>query len=103
MELKVMEKEKMMLTNQNFIKMDNFNLKKYLADNKLVKENRKEFLLNHESIKAFGILRNAVDQIVKSKGDEGDLKEYQVVKDELEGSLDRYFDFIVKLDEKYPD
>ena len=83
--------------------MSNFNLKKYLAENKLLKENRKEFLLNHESIQAFGILRNAVDQIVKSKGDDEDIREYQVLKGELEGSLDRYFDFIVKLDEKYPD
>ena len=83
--------------------MENFDLKKYLAENKLLEENRKEFLLNHESIKAFGILRNAVDQIVKSKGGDEDIREYQVLKDELEGSLDRYFDFIVKFDEKYPD
>ena len=83
--------------------MSNFDLKKYLAENKLLKENRRDLLMNHESVKAFGLLRNAFDQIVKSKGDEGDLQEYQVIKDELEDSLDRYFEFIIKMDEKYPD
>lgn len=81
--------------------MSEFNYKEYLKKNPLT-EDQKSFLLNHESIRAFGLLRNAFDQIVKEKADDEELREYQIIKDELEDILDRYFDFIVEMDKRYP-
>lgn len=70
---------------------------------KTLNEDQKSLLLNQESIRDFGIFRGIVDKVIKGKVDDEELREYQIVKDELEDALDRYYDFIVEMDKIYPD
>ena len=79
--------------------MKDFDLKKYLAENKLIKEGIENKIPGYVEFLRF---KSVLDQELPKRTDDEDARRWQAATEELDDVLTNWLDLLAELDRVYP-